>query len=241
MKTGCITWGLVRGLEPLSLCDWPGRVSAVLFLGGCNLRCPTCHNWELAWFQEKMPALGREEVMTFLSSRGKWLDGLVVTGGEPTCAPCLAEWLEELHILGLPIKLDSNGMRPEVIEHLVEEGLVAGVSVDVKGPWEKYPELTGRKVDPETARACLTRIFALAQKHPGVFRFRTTLVPALDRADLDTVRSYLPKGHTLTTQEFVPPKIAVNLARARREQDFAFASVQHTDQGLARRTYAQAN
>lgn len=74
-------WHHIHGFERLSLCDWPGRSSCVIFLGGCNMRCPTCHNWQLAWEAEKLPVLARKDIEAYLNARRTWLDGIVITGG----------------------------------------------------------------------------------------------------------------------------------------------------------------
>jgi len=199
-------WNHVRGLEPMSLCDWPGRPCAVLFLGGCNLRCPTCHNATLAWNMESLPVVTQASLRAFLSKRSRWLSGVTVTGGEPTAVPGIGAILHELAQSGLPIKLDTNGMLPEAVELMLAEGLVSQFFVDVKGPFEKYPALTGGAVSEYDARRNLSRMFALAEARPGAFLFRTTLVPLLDNADVETVRGLLPAGFTLTTQEYKPPR-----------------------------------
>jgi len=129
-----------------------------------------------------------------------------VTGGEPTAVPGIGAILHELAQSGLPIKLDTNGMLPEAVELMLAEGLVSRFFVDVKGPFEKYPALTGGAVSEYDARRNLSRMFALAEARPGAFLFRTTLVPLLDNADVETVRGLLPAGFTLTTQEYKPPR-----------------------------------
>lgn len=198
-------WYFVRGLTKMSLCDWPGKVCAVLFTCGCNLRCPTCHNGHLAWRPQDMPPLGRKAVMQFLDSRKAWLDGVTVTGGEPSIVPGLAGVLADLRALGLPIKVDTNGQRPEVVAELLEARLADVFAVDVKGPYAKYPELTGGGVDEAQARANMTEIFAMAEQHPNQFYFRTTRVPLLTDTDMELVRELLPAGFALTEQRFVPP------------------------------------
>ena len=196
----------MRGLEPLSLCDWPGRPCAVIFLGGCNLRCPTCHNFELAWTMERLPVVPDWKVRVFLAERRRWLMGVTVTGGEPTMAPGLGELLWELNKLELPVKLDSNGMRPDVVAELLDQGLVHTFAVDVKGPYAKYPALTGNAVDEALARANMERIFALAESRPESFYFRLTRVPGLTDDDVRQARGYLPEGFSLTIQDYVPPR-----------------------------------
>lgn len=200
-------WDNVRGFEPVSLCDWPGHVCAVLFLGGCNLLCPTCHNHQLAWKPASVPVVPRSNILGYLQKKIRWLDGITVTG-EPSIAPGVASLLRELRGLGLPVKLDSNGMRPDVIAGLLEQDLVQVFAVDVKGPWEKYAALTGGAVDGDRAEVALTRIFTLAEAYPQRFYFRCTQVPGISEADLDTVRSQLPDGFSLRVQKFIPPTLS---------------------------------
>jgi pyruvate formate lyase activating enzyme len=198
-------WKYVRGFENLSLCDWPGRHTCILFLGGCNLRCPTCHNAQLAWDMHSLPMVEPVRIKAYLRDRAGWLDGVTITGGEPTMVPGVAELLFEVRKAGLPVKLDTNGMRPDVVRELLALGLVDVFAVDVKGPYAMYPTLTGNAVSEIAARANMERIFALAAARPGSFYFRTTRVPNLAESDLDIARSYLPPDFTLTIQKYVPP------------------------------------
>jgi pyruvate formate lyase activating enzyme len=199
-------WNHLRGLTPLSLCDWPGHPCCVVFLGGCNLRCPTCHNGDMAWDMESQPLVTQAALRAFLAKRKRWLSGITVTGGEPSTVPGIGAILHELAQSGLPIKLDTNAMLPEVVEAMLAEGLVARFAVDVKGPFVKYPALTGGAVSELAARRNLSRIFALAEARPEAFFFRTTLVPLLEDTDVNAVRAMLPAGFTLTTQEYKPPR-----------------------------------
>jgi len=205
MKTYSMAWNDVRGFEPVSMCDWPGHVSCVLFLGGCNLRCPTCHNAGLAWRPERHPRIERDTVLSYVTERRRWLDGIVVTGGEPTTAPGLSQLLADLKRLGLPVKLDSNGMRPDVVSDLLGAGLVDRFAVDFKGPFHKYPQLTGEAVTADEARRNLERIFEMAERRPRKFYFRVTKVPALTDEDVASMPAAMPKGFTLTLQSYVPP------------------------------------
>jgi len=191
----------------MSLCDWPGRISVVLFLGGCDLRCPTCHNSVLAWTPEQLPCVCPNDVHQYLEAKASWLDGLVISGGEATLSNDLPGWLAELRKrFVLPVKLDTNGMHPEVVEESLRLGVVDMVAVDVKGPLDMYPALTGNRVAPNQASACLDRIFDLAGEFPGRFMFRCTLVPRLESTDVDQVRRMLPAGFSLITQSFFEPR-----------------------------------
>ncbi|MCM0756836.1 anaerobic ribonucleoside-triphosphate reductase activating protein [Desulfovibrio aminophilus] len=208
MEEHASIWNHLRGLQRLSLCDWPGRSCCVIFLGGCNFRCPTCHNFELAWNMESQPLFARSKLLLFLAERKRWLDGVTITGGEATCAPGLGELLHAIHKIGLPVKLDSNGMRPDVLAEALEAGLAAHCAVDVKGPYAKYPALSGGCVTAEAARTNLESVFALAERRPGAFSFRLTRVPGLTGDDIETARGYLPAGHTLTLQTYRAPRRA---------------------------------
>ncbi len=199
-------WKYIRGLERLSLCDWPGRTCCVLFLGGCNLRCPTCHNGTLAWNMDSLPVIPHRNIKAFLAERRRWLEGVTITGGEPTTVPGVGELLWEIKKLGLPVKMDSNGMRPKVIRELLSYNLVDKFAVDVKGPYAKYPKLTGNAVEAYTAKENLEEIFSLARKAHGNFYFRLTKVPGISNEDIKTARRYLPSGFSLTLQEYVPPR-----------------------------------
>jgi pyruvate formate lyase activating enzyme len=199
-------WARVRGQVASSFCDWPGKVCSVLFLGGCNFKCPTCHNADMAWRWEPLPELGRTNVLLDLKRRQRWLDGVTVTGGEPTCTPGLEDLLRDLHAHGIQVKLDSNGSRPGIIRALLEKGLVASVAIDVKGPWHMYPALTGQCMSPEAAKRNLTAIFDLARIFPERIYFRCTKVPALSEKDLGATMAQMPSNESLIFQEFVQPK-----------------------------------
>jgi pyruvate formate lyase activating enzyme len=231
-------WECVKGIERFSLCDWPGVPSAVLFTGGCNLRCPTCHNAELAWRPHRLPTIFKPDLLTFLRRRALFLDGIVVTGGEPTIAPDLASMLRDIRALGLPVCVHTNGMRPDVVRELLEAGLVDVFAVDVKGPYGLYAELTGCVAGDE-ARTSLEAIFAMAREKPGAFRFRLTRVPILSEADVAEAEHYLPNGFSLTIQTYVPPK-------SRRETTDAHADSQtrrkarNVVHGPHRRSYTES-
>ena len=211
-------WKYVRGFENLSFCDWPGRHTCIIFLGGCNLRCPTCHNFQLAWDMPSLPVIDAGRLKTFLRDRAGWLDGVTISGGEPTNVPGVGELLYEVRKTGLPIKMDTNGMRPEVVKDLLQYKLVDVFACDVKGPYEKYPALTGNAVSELAARRNLERIFAMAEVLPDAFYFRTTQVPGLTEHDLDIARSYLPPHHELTIQKYVPPRRKTEHAQPDHEE-----------------------
>ncbi len=119
---------------PQSLIDWPGRVSGVIFTKGCNFRCFYCHNKELVFpeIYNNTPDLNWDTIIDQLRHRFRWLDGVVITGGEPTIQPDLINYIEQLNKEKFPVKLDTNGSNPEVIEELLSKKLVAAVAMDLK-------------------------------------------------------------------------------------------------------------
>ena len=199
-------WTNVFGFERVSLCDWPGMNASVIFLGGCNMHCPTCHNFNLAWHSDTLDPIPQKAIENYLTKRARWIDGVVITGGEATITPGLVELINDVRALGMPVKMDTNGMRPDVVKQLLEEDLVKLFAVDVKGPFSKYPVLTGGTTSAEEAEENLGEIFKLAIQYPDKFLFRITKVPVLNEEDITIAESYLPEGFTLKHQEYVPPR-----------------------------------
>ena len=141
----------IHGFNKLTLLDYPGRLAATIFLGSCNFRCPFCHNAGLVLAPESEPLIETEEVLKVLRKRKGILDGVCVTGGEPTLDPGLTGLLVQIKELGYPVKLDTNGTRPALVRELVDAGLVDYVAMDIKNSQEKYAETAGiRHLDLES-------------------------------------------------------------------------------------------
>jgi len=167
----------LKGFIENSLLDWDGKVSAVFFLSGCNYRCPFCHNPELATDSPELKELPQEAVFARLEALKLWLDGVVVTGGEPCIFDGLENLLRSIKARGFGVKLDTNGSRPDVLKSLLEKGLVDYVAMDVKAPFEreKYARLSGCAADPALPRHSADLLRASGVEH----EFRTTVVPGL--------------------------------------------------------------
>ena len=132
----------IQGLQKLTLLDWPGRVACTIFLGGCDFRCPFCHNRDLV--TGPLPAaMDSGELLAFLAKRKGLLDGVCVTGGEPLLRPGLEGLLEEIKALGFPIKLDTNGSHPQLLARLWSLGLVDYAAMDIKNSPERYGDTAG--------------------------------------------------------------------------------------------------
>ncbi len=141
----------ICGLQKTTLLDYPGHVAATVFLGGCNFRCPFCQNGEILG-NDAEPQYTSEDVLSFLKKRCRILEGVCITGGEPTLQPEALIWfLQEIRGLGLRIKLDTNGARPSVVRHLAEQNLLDYVAMDIKAGPDHYPVVCGLKSDDITA------------------------------------------------------------------------------------------
>ena len=129
---------IIQGLQKLTLLDYPGKLAATVFLGGCNFRCPFCHNSSLALAPGASGVLSEESVINFLAERRPKLNAVCISGGEPTMYADLPSFIYRLKDLGFSVKLDTNGYRPHVLKKAVREGLVDYVAMDIKNSKEKY-------------------------------------------------------------------------------------------------------
>lgn len=130
---------LISGLQKLTLLDYPGKMACTVFTGGCDFRCPFCHNASLVRNPEDFPKINEDEFFDFLEKRKNILEGVCITGGEPTIQKGLKEFIIRIREKGYLIKLDTNGNHPEILKELVNEGLVDYVAMDIKNSIEKYP------------------------------------------------------------------------------------------------------
>ena len=190
------------GFQPFTLSDYPGRTAAIVFAQGCNFRCPFCHNGSLlSAVADERDLVPEEMVLAELRRRHGLVEGLVVTGGEPTLQAALPAFLGKVKALGLLVKLDTNGSRPEMLARLLRAGLVDYVAMDVKAPREKYDLLVGVKAPLDAVRKSIRLIAGSGVVH----HFRTTAPPALLSArDLETIRRELPADSPHRVQEFKP-------------------------------------
>lgn len=167
----------IAGLQKMTLLDFPGKVACTVFLDGCNFRCPFCHNTPLL-DGKAAPAMTEEELFAFLEKRTGILDGVCVTGGEPTLQKELPEFLGKIKALGYAVKLDTNGYRPEVLRSVAEQGLVDYVAMDIKNSPDRYSQTTGVPIDLKKIEES---IFYLVSEKIS-YEFRTTVVEPLHDA-----------------------------------------------------------
>jgi pyruvate formate lyase activating enzyme len=184
------------GLQKVSLIDYPNKIASVLFTPGCNLRCGFCHNWRIA-VEPKPPFLQEAVALGILERRKKYVDAVVVTGGEPCMHKELPRFLEKLKQRGFQVKLDTNGFYPDVLEQCLAH--VDYVALDVKTSLDKYTLLGAKDT------AGLLRTVDILKMGKVAYEFRTTMVPELVTAgDMTRICELVKGGKTHAFQQFVP-------------------------------------
>lgn len=198
---------VIGGLQRFTLIDYPGKVAAIVFTQGCNLRCPYCYNRSLVLPEFYQAPLPQAEVFAFLESRKGRLDGVVVTGGEPTVHPDLPQFLRAIREMGFLVKLDTNGACPEVLEEVIRQGLVDYIAMDVKAPLPKYPEVTGSGIAPEKIQRSIALILESGLEH----EFRTTVVKEmLTPEDIVGTARLIRGARRYALQRFMATETLVN-------------------------------
>lgn len=165
----------ICGFNKTTLLDYPGRVACTIFLGSCNFRCPFCQNGALVVEPGSQPEYSQEKILAFLKKRKGILDGVCVSGGEPTLSDGLPDFLREIKDLGYDVKLDTNGSRPSVAKKLAADGLIDKVAMDIKACLSNYHVLTGVNVDLDAIRETARWL----QNGDLDYEFRTTVVREL--------------------------------------------------------------
>jgi len=191
----------VKGFIESSFLDWPGKVASVVFLPGCNFRCPFCHNHALVLGPDSIADIPLGTVLASLDTVKGWVDGVVVSGGEPTLHPDLEGMLTSIKQAGFAVKLDTNGSRPDVIRHLLGQRLIDAVAMDIKAPLDPaaYELAAGVPVDVGAIRQSI----ALLMDSGLEVTFRATVVPGLHDEAAVTEMARTVKGR-LILQEFRP-------------------------------------
>ena len=169
----------IKGFIDLSLVDWDGKVSAVIFLPHCNFRCPFCYNLGFVLKPEEMQTIPYEEVKQYLTKNKGWLDGVTITGGEPTIHNELPTLCKQIKELGLSVKLDTNGTNSAMVQKLIAQGLVDYIAMDFKAPLtqEKYSHAIG--VNAEKLLVEVEKTIEVLLSSSVDYEFRTTLVPTI--------------------------------------------------------------
>ena len=193
----------IGGFQKFSLIDYPGKICAIVFTQGCNFRCPYCHNPELvkpSLFGKTIP---EEEIFSFLEKRKGKLDAVEITGGEPTLQKDLVDFIQRIKEIGYLVKLDTNGSNPEMLEIIINHGLVDYIAMDIKAPLEKYKEVIHSVINPEKIKRSIRTIMSSNIK----YEFRTTVVKSqLSKEDIINIGKLIEGAELYILQKFIPSK-----------------------------------
>ncbi|MBN2111940.1 anaerobic ribonucleoside-triphosphate reductase activating protein [Candidatus Woesearchaeota archaeon] len=188
----------IKGVQKTSLLDYPGKVCATVFLSRCNFRCPYCHNAELV-FDEIKEDIPPEEILDFLEGKKNWIDGICVTGGEPTLHKGLVDFARKVKEKGFLVKIDTNGTNPEMIQQLLDGKLADYIAMDIKAPLDKYEEVVRAKVNADA----IQRTINLLMDSGIDYEFRTTVVPGLfEENDAEKIGEWLKGAKKFCIQQF---------------------------------------
>jgi len=205
---------IFKGWQKESLIEWPGKICTVVFLSGCNFKCPFCYNRDLVLFPQKLPDVDEKDIFDFLKKRRDLLDGLMITGGEPTISfkiknrkqnaeNDIVEFIKKIKKIGLKVGIETNGSNPEAVEYLIKNKLIDYVAMDIKAPLEmrKYNQLSGVAVDLKKIEKSV-RIIKNACLET---EFRTTVVPGLlNKEDILKIARKLKGVKKYCLQNFRP-------------------------------------
>ena len=193
----------IGGFKRFSLIDFSGHTSAVVFTWGCNFSCPYCHNPELINMEGGTGCITEEEVFAFLGTRVGKLEGVAITGGEPTLQPDLLRFMRRIKGMGFLVKLDTNGSNPHVIREIIGEKLADFIAMDVKGRLENYRDVVRAEVDTDD----IIRSMELIRDSGVEYEFRTTVVSSqLTRKDITAIARWIGGARSFVLQRFVASK-----------------------------------
>lgn len=203
----------IHGLNKLTLLDFPGRMACLVFTGACNYRCPFCHNASLVLNPDSQPLISEEDIFAFLQSRKGILEGVCISGGEPTLQADLAEFIRKVKALGFQVKLDTNGSRPGILKSLLDEELLDYVSMDIKNSPEKYLETIGFPGSYNMTIDSVRQSAELLMQSSIPYEFRTTVVRELhSEEDLLTIGKWLKGARSYYMQSFRDSETLVGAA-----------------------------
>jgi len=191
----------IAGFQKNSFIDYPGKMAAVIFTPGCNLNCYYCHNRSLIQGDSVKSFYHHDVVLDFLKKRSGFLDGVVITGGEPTLQKGLEDFIRRIRGLGYAIKLDTNGTNPNMLQELIKKGLLDYVAMDIKASQNRYEEICGTKVIWED----IYRSIQILLKGDIEYEFRTTLAPDLTEQDLLEMARMIQGANLYALQQYRRP------------------------------------
>lgn len=197
----------IKGLQKTTLLDFPEKVACTVFTGGCNFRCPFCHNASLVLYSGEVENISEEDFFSYISKRKGMLDGVCITGGEPLLCSDIEEFIKKIRSYGLLVKLDTNGSFPDKLEHLLDEGLLDYVAMDIKNSKEKYAVTAGMTSFPDEIEKSIDIII---KKAPD-YEFRTTVVRELHNTqDIVDIANRIKNAKKYFLQSYVDSGDTIN-------------------------------
>ncbi|MDP8255823.1 MAG: anaerobic ribonucleoside-triphosphate reductase activating protein [Candidatus Alcyoniella australis] len=191
----------IKGFQGLSLIEYPGQLSAILFTGGCDFRCPWCHNPDLINPNGDIPNLPLEHAFEMLERRKGFIDAVCITGGEPMIHRELPEFIAKLRAMDLKIKVDTNGHHPKILAEILDNGLADYVAMDFKAPLEIYNKAAGKLVDLSKIEQSID----LLMQWDGHYEFRTSVIPGLIGApQIESIARRIEGAKLYALQQFRP-------------------------------------
>jgi len=209
-----------KGFVETSFVDWDGNVSSVVFTPGCNFRCPFCFNKDLVLDPDSIEDIPEEFIIEYIEKHRDFIDGLCITGGEPTMMTELPDFCKRLKEKGFGVKLDTNGANTEVLKSLIDQKLVDYIAMDLKGPWDKYSEFAGVAIDVEKIKESVQIIM-----NSGIgYEFRTTIIPGMHTKEVfEKTVLQVKSAKKYCIQKFRPANCidpAFNNIKAQSQEEF---------------------
>lgn len=200
----------IADVQHLSLLDFPDQVSAIVFTPGCTFRCPFCYNAEMVLpgkIKKYVDAVPEKEFFGFLAKRKGLLDGVVITGGEPTMQADLADFMKRVKEMGFLVKLDTNGSHPGKLKALLEADLLDYVAMDIKCALDNYPAVTRSRVSPEKIKESVELLMEAGRVRKLPYEFRTTILPAFHNVrEMRKIGALIKGAPKYALQQFIPAK-----------------------------------
>ena len=201
----------IKGIQKTTLIDYPGKIACTIFLGGCNFKCGYCYNSEIVF--NRTNSISEEEVFSFLSDRKKYIEGVCITGGEPTIHKELPNFIKKIKSLGYKVKLDTNGTNPEMVELLINNNLIDYIAMDIKGSEESYNKITQTFVPIEKIKRSIKLII-----ESGIdYEFRTTILPTFDVEEIQKIGLMIKGANKHFIQQFKTAPTMIDLSMAKLE------------------------
>lgn len=196
----------ICGINKTSLLDYPEHVATTIFLGGCNFRCPFCHNSELISNYDRYISFSEDEVLSHLERRKNILSGVCISGGEPTLHPSLPDFIQKIKVLGYQVKLDTNGTNPDMLRFLIDENLIDYVAMDIKADKEHYAFLCGYESESALFQKLFEKILSsisVLQNANIAYEFRTTYIKELhNQKQVENICTWLDQSMAYYLQNF---------------------------------------